>query len=68
MNEICFFMLTFSAPLFHLPEKMSTPCILVGPGTGIAPFRSFWQQRIHSLQDHGRFCETLKYSLSQSMI
>nr|CAB3264406.1 nitric oxide synthase, brain-like [Phallusia mammillata] len=35
------------APAFHLPEDESLPCMLVGPGTGIAPFRSFWQQRIH---------------------
>lgn len=30
---------------FRLPEDNSTPIILIGAGSGIAPFRSFWQQR-----------------------
>nr|QCX35688.1 Nitric Oxide Synthase 2b [Nautilus pompilius] len=33
------------APSFHLPKDDAAPVIMVGPGTGIAPFRSFWQQR-----------------------
>lgn len=32
-----------SAPSFHLPKDKTKPIILIGPGTGIAPFRSFWQ-------------------------
>jgi sulfite reductase alpha subunit-like flavoprotein len=35
----------FSAPNFYMPIDQNVPIILVGPGTGIAPFRGFWHHR-----------------------
>jgi sulfite reductase (NADPH) flavoprotein alpha-component len=34
-----------SAKHFHMPEDPDIPLIMIGPGTGIAPFRAFLQDR-----------------------
>ncbi|KAL1494726.1 hypothetical protein ABEB36_010276 [Hypothenemus hampei] len=46
---------------FRLPNKPQTPIIMIGPGTGVAPFRGFIQERNHSKQEGKQVGQTILY-------
>lgn len=37
-----------------MPQDISVPLILIGPGSGIAPFRGFWHHRKCQITDTNR--------------
>lgn len=53
------YMFLRSAQGFRLPATPDRPIMLIGPGTGIAPYRSFWQhwQELRAEDPQAKVCE-----------
>lgn len=51
----------------RFPEEKDTPVIMVGPGTGVAPFRSAVQERV-SHGRHGKFSLPGSQSLAKPVL
>ncbi|KAH7140789.1 NADPH-cytochrome P450 reductase, variant [Dactylonectria macrodidyma] len=46
---------------FRLPSDAQAPVILIGPGTGVAPFRAFVQERVHLAKQGKSVGQTLLF-------
>jgi sulfite reductase (NADPH) flavoprotein alpha-component len=46
MNKPCVSLYLQPSKDFHLPQDNSRSIIMIGPGTGVAPFRGFMQERV----------------------
>lgn len=46
---------------FRLPTKTETPVIMIGPGTGLAPFRGFIQERDVCVKEGKTVGDTILY-------
>ena len=46
---------------YRLPTRPQTPVIMIGPGTGLAPFRGFIQERAYSKEEGKQVGETILY-------